>query len=221
MTLEETIQRINELYHKSQKEGLSEEEKQEQKQRHHRLPHIGHNVAIETLKHHVETAGCADDAVATLHKTDVSVASHGIALIVGMQLTMERAPGSEIAPTEVGWQNAYACGLPEELNIGTAQWFHNGVVDGDAGALWEEFVDHLLLLGGVEMGCHAVHDVGNGWLEGANGWLGCLGFPEKEARVPVVATLGQIAEGNIVGWLLFEGCHAVYGVGAVAIDGAS
>ena len=33
MTLEETIQRINELYHKSQKEGLSEEEKQEQKQR--------------------------------------------------------------------------------------------------------------------------------------------------------------------------------------------
>lgn len=34
MTLEETIQRINELYHKSQKEGLSEEEKQEQKQLH-------------------------------------------------------------------------------------------------------------------------------------------------------------------------------------------
>ena len=32
MTLEETIQRINKLYHKSQKEGLSEEEKQEQKQ---------------------------------------------------------------------------------------------------------------------------------------------------------------------------------------------
>lgn len=32
MTLEETIQRINELYHKSQKEGLSEEEKKEQKQ---------------------------------------------------------------------------------------------------------------------------------------------------------------------------------------------
>ena len=32
MTLEETIQRINELYHKSQKEGLSQEEKQEQKQ---------------------------------------------------------------------------------------------------------------------------------------------------------------------------------------------
>ena len=32
MTLEETIQRINELYHKSQKEGLSEEERQEQKQ---------------------------------------------------------------------------------------------------------------------------------------------------------------------------------------------
>ncbi len=32
MTLEETIQRINELYHKSQKEGLSEEEKQKQKQ---------------------------------------------------------------------------------------------------------------------------------------------------------------------------------------------
>ena len=32
MTLEETIQRINELYHKSQKEGLSEEEKQDQKQ---------------------------------------------------------------------------------------------------------------------------------------------------------------------------------------------
>ena len=32
MTLEETIQRINELYHKSQKEGLSDEEKKEQKQ---------------------------------------------------------------------------------------------------------------------------------------------------------------------------------------------
>lgn len=32
MTLEETVQRINELYHKSQKEGLSGEEKQEQKQ---------------------------------------------------------------------------------------------------------------------------------------------------------------------------------------------
>ena len=32
MTLEETIQRINELYHKSQKEGLSEKEKKEQKQ---------------------------------------------------------------------------------------------------------------------------------------------------------------------------------------------
>ena len=32
MTLEETIHRINELYHKSQKEVLSEEEKQEQKQ---------------------------------------------------------------------------------------------------------------------------------------------------------------------------------------------
>ncbi|MFT3984092.1 MAG: DUF896 domain-containing protein [Lachnospiraceae bacterium] len=31
MNLEETIKRINELYHKSQKEGLSEEEKEEQK----------------------------------------------------------------------------------------------------------------------------------------------------------------------------------------------
>ena len=31
MKIEETIKRINELYHKSQKEGLTEEEKQEQK----------------------------------------------------------------------------------------------------------------------------------------------------------------------------------------------
>lgn len=31
MNLEETIKRINELYHKSQKEGLTEEEKEEQK----------------------------------------------------------------------------------------------------------------------------------------------------------------------------------------------
>lgn len=31
MTIEETIKRINELYHKSQKEGLSEAEKEEQK----------------------------------------------------------------------------------------------------------------------------------------------------------------------------------------------
>ena len=31
MTMDETIKRINELYHKSKKEGLSEEEKQEQK----------------------------------------------------------------------------------------------------------------------------------------------------------------------------------------------
>ena len=30
MTMEETIKRINELYHKSQAEGLSEEEKEEQ-----------------------------------------------------------------------------------------------------------------------------------------------------------------------------------------------
>ncbi len=30
MTMEETIKRINELYHKSQAEGLSEEEKAEQ-----------------------------------------------------------------------------------------------------------------------------------------------------------------------------------------------
>lgn len=40
MTLEETIQRINELYHKSQKEGLSEEEKQEQKQKQLRQVYI-------------------------------------------------------------------------------------------------------------------------------------------------------------------------------------
>ena len=31
MTMDETIKRINELYHKSQKEGLMEEEKAEQK----------------------------------------------------------------------------------------------------------------------------------------------------------------------------------------------
>lgn len=31
MNLEEKIKRINELYHKSQKEGLTEEEKEEQK----------------------------------------------------------------------------------------------------------------------------------------------------------------------------------------------
>lgn len=31
MTMEETIKRINELYHKSQKKGLSQEEKEEQK----------------------------------------------------------------------------------------------------------------------------------------------------------------------------------------------
>lgn len=31
MTMEETIKRINELYHKSQKEGLNQEEKEEQK----------------------------------------------------------------------------------------------------------------------------------------------------------------------------------------------
>ncbi len=30
MTMEQTIQRINELYHKSQAEGLTEEEKEEQ-----------------------------------------------------------------------------------------------------------------------------------------------------------------------------------------------
>lgn len=40
MTLEETIQRINELYHKSQKEGLSEEEKQKQKQKQLRRVYI-------------------------------------------------------------------------------------------------------------------------------------------------------------------------------------
>lgn len=32
MTMEETIKRINVLYHKSQEEGLTEEEKQEQKE---------------------------------------------------------------------------------------------------------------------------------------------------------------------------------------------
>lgn len=32
MTMEETINRINELYHKSQKEGLSDAEKAEQKE---------------------------------------------------------------------------------------------------------------------------------------------------------------------------------------------
>ena len=32
MTMEETIKRINELYHKSQAEGLTEEEKAEQKE---------------------------------------------------------------------------------------------------------------------------------------------------------------------------------------------
>lgn len=32
MTMDETIKRINELYHKSQKEGLTEEEKAEQKE---------------------------------------------------------------------------------------------------------------------------------------------------------------------------------------------
>ena len=31
MTMEEKIKRINELYHKSRKEGLSEQEKEEQK----------------------------------------------------------------------------------------------------------------------------------------------------------------------------------------------
>lgn len=31
MTMEEKIKRINELYHKSQKEGLNEQEKEEQK----------------------------------------------------------------------------------------------------------------------------------------------------------------------------------------------
>ncbi len=31
MTMDETIKRINELYHKSQAEGLTEEEKEEQK----------------------------------------------------------------------------------------------------------------------------------------------------------------------------------------------
>lgn len=32
MTMDETIKRINELYHKSQKEGLTEEEKAQQKE---------------------------------------------------------------------------------------------------------------------------------------------------------------------------------------------
>lgn len=32
MTMQETIDRINELYHKSQKEGLTEAEKEEQKE---------------------------------------------------------------------------------------------------------------------------------------------------------------------------------------------
>lgn len=32
MTMQETIDRINELYHKSQNEGLTEEEKEEQKE---------------------------------------------------------------------------------------------------------------------------------------------------------------------------------------------
>ena len=32
MTIDETIKRINELYHKSQAEGLTEEEKEEQKE---------------------------------------------------------------------------------------------------------------------------------------------------------------------------------------------
>ena len=32
MTMDETIKRINEMYHKSQAEGLTEEEKEEQKE---------------------------------------------------------------------------------------------------------------------------------------------------------------------------------------------
>lgn len=34
MTMDETIKRINELYHKSQAEGLTDEEKSEQKELH-------------------------------------------------------------------------------------------------------------------------------------------------------------------------------------------
>lgn len=49
MTLEETIQRINELYHKSQKEGLSEEEKQEQKQEQKQL----RQVYIDSVKNNL------------------------------------------------------------------------------------------------------------------------------------------------------------------------
>ena len=36
MTMDETIKRINELYHKSQAEGLTEEEKEEQKELRHK-----------------------------------------------------------------------------------------------------------------------------------------------------------------------------------------
>ena len=66
----------------------------------------------------------------------------------------EAAPGAKVTPTEFGRQDE--C----ELSL-----FHNGIVDGDLLAGWEEFIDLGLLIWGEEAIYHLIHYTGNLWCE--------------------------------------------------------
>ena len=110
---------------------------------------------------------------------------------------MEGAPGAEVGPSEVGGEDADAALSVEERCVGAAERFHDGVVDGDVGALGEYACECWGLGWGVESWRELVHERGDVGLELSERGFGGSCFPEENARVPVVPAVGEVAHGGL------------------------
>ena len=135
-----------------------------------------------------------DDAVGGVD--DDRAAVDGVLCLVVCGVGVERAPGADVAPAEVG-SDGVAAFAP----------LHDAVVDADVLAVLELGVDESLLLRGAELVLAFVeeaHEVGQVLAEGGHDGVGA---PEEDAGVPEEVAGGEeLLGGGEVG-LLLEGGH--------------
>ena len=93
------------------------------------------DIAIESLNDHFLLLSRVDDTVMALEDIDVLADAH-IAVEVFLALFMQRTPGAEVTPAEVG-----------RTDENLLSFLHDGVVDRDVFTFREQTVDLLLLLG--------------------------------------------------------------------------
>lgn len=173
------------------------------------VPGFGNDVSVKAFHHHGLFAGRVHEAVAAAEKAHVG-AHHRVPVFIGLDVGLDGAPASQVAPGQV---------FGDDIDAGAL--LHYGVVDGDLFAGGKQPVQGLVLSGGEEGRGQLVHHAGNLRGIGAQFIHDGIQVPDEDAGVPEVMAVFQIADGGVQVRFLLEFAHldqlAVQGFGGVDV----